>query len=112
MKARYSPWISNQTSKTLNPHAGFFKTIGALPEDQVIERRKGSVHDDSKLHKMDTIAEDGSANGQGAVAIEMGSAVTSAPSGESKQLRGASTSSANRHSFLTAGPSGLLLQVL
>jgi hypothetical protein len=71
----------------------------------VIERRKGSVHDDSKLHKMDTIAEDGSANGQGAVAIEMGSAATSAPSGESKRLRGALTSSANRHYFLTPGPS-------
>lgn len=51
--------------------AAFGKTVGSMPEDQVMERRKGSKHESSKVHSLSAIQEDEPQSASDAV-IEMG----------------------------------------
>lgn len=52
--------------------AAFGKTVGAMPEEQVLERRRGSPHDSGKVHSLSAIQEDEPTSSADAVHIEMG----------------------------------------
>lgn len=52
-----------------------------MPEEQVLERRKGSKHETSKVHSLGTIEEEESQH-ESAVQIEMGDVAATPSTGE------------------------------
>jgi hypothetical protein len=57
-----------------------------MPEEQVLERRKGSKHETGKVHSLGTIQEE-EAQHESAVQIEMGDVASTPSTGERSRIR-------------------------
>jgi hypothetical protein len=58
-----------------------------MPEEQVLERRKGSKHETGKVHSLGTIQEEEEAQHESAMQIEMGDVAATASTGEKTHVR-------------------------